>query len=222
MPDEIDDYRIHRRYILDGPLDGSFGAITVGIVNVGGRGVQVIHGVPLKPGSRSRFLVSVPGREERIAISGTVVWSRLSKDADPGGKLLYRSGIHFDEGSDFPPEALESLEARGLARIDEEALQRKREALARKQQQRRQGQTSMPIRTTPEIPPEQVLLIQHARDQLRGNPDEAQKWYRRARFSPPVVDGKPIPYREDVIAIWEYLERSIDIQVVARVFEDMK
>ena len=222
MSDEIDDYRIHRRYILDGPLNGSFGAIAVGIVNVGGRGAQVVHGVPLKPGARSRFLVSIPGREERIAISGTVVWSRLSKDATPGAKLLYRSGIHFDEGSDFPQQALESLEARGLARIDQEALQRKREALARKKQQRQQSQTAMPVRTTPEIPPEQVLLIQHARDQLRGNPDEAQKWYRRARFSPPVVDGKPIPYREDVIAIWEYLERSIDIHVVARVFEDMK
>lgn len=222
MPDETDDYRIHRRYILDGPLNGSFGAIEVGIVNVGCRGVQVVHGVPLKPRARSRFLVSIPGRGERIALSGTIVWSRLSKDTAPGGKLLYRSGIHFDEGSDFPQEALESLEARGLARIDEEALKRKREALARKQQQRREGQTPMPIKTAPEIPPQQVLLIQHARDQLRGNPDEAQKWYRRARFSPPVVDGKAIPYREDVIAIWEYLERSIDIHVVAKVFGDMK
>ncbi|MFN2240391.1 MAG: hypothetical protein ABR524_13470, partial [Thermoanaerobaculia bacterium] len=132
----------------------------------------------------------------------------LSKDAGPGGKLLYRSGIHFDEGSDFPPEALESLEARGLARIDEEALQRKREALARKQQQRRQGQTAMPMKIAPEIPPEQVLLIQHARGQLRGNPDEAQKWYRRARFSPPMVDGKPIPYRDFWLRLFFWLLAS--------------
>jgi hypothetical protein len=222
MPDETDDYRIHRRYILQSPLSGSFGAIAVGIVNVGCRGVQVVHGVPLKPGARSRFTVSIAGRGEKIALSGTVVWSRFSKDPDQAGKLLYRSGIHFEEGSDFPQEALQLLEAQGLARVDEEALQRKREALDRKRQQRQQSQTAMPIRTAPDIPPEQVLLIQHARDQLRGNPEEAQKWYRRARFSPPVVDGKPIPYREDVIAIWEYLQRSIDIHVVAKVFGDLK
>jgi hypothetical protein len=222
MPDEIDDYRIHRRYILESPLKGSFGATAVGIVNVGCRGVQVVHKVPLKPGARSRFLASIAGPEEKIALPGTVVWSRLSKNVDPRGRLLYRSGIHFSEGSDFPQEALDSLEARGLARIDEEALQRKREALARKRQQRQQSQTPMPITTIPRISPEQVLLIQHALDQLRSNPDEAQKWYQRARFSPPVVDGKPIPYREDVIAIWEYLERSIDIHVVAKVFGDLK
>lgn len=222
MTDKIDDFRDHRRYLLAPPLEGSFGATEVGILNLGLHGVQVQHLVPLKPGARGRLIAAIPGRERKIALQGTVVWSRLSKSPDAGGKLAYRSGIHFDESSNFPSDALDALEASGLARVDEEALQRKREALARKQQQRQQSHARASVQPGPEVPPEHVLLIQHALNQLRGNPQEAQKWYQRARFSPPVVDGKPIPYREDVIAIWEYLQRSIDIHVVAKVFGEMK
>jgi hypothetical protein len=78
------------------------------------------------------------------------------------------------------------------------------------------------LRTTKEIPPDQVLLVQHARERLRANPVEALKWYNRAKFAlsqggNPITD--PIPNREDVLAVWEYLERTIDLNTIVQVFE---
>ena len=62
--------------------------------------------------------------------------------------------------------------------------------------------------------PDQILLIQQARERLRANPDEALKWYNRAN-SPGRRGRRRLddpPYREDVLAVWEYLERTIPLQ----------
>ncbi len=75
-----------------------------------------------------------------------------------------------------------------------------------------------------EVSADQVLLIQHARDRLRGRPDEALKWYNRAKYA--ITEskdtmGSALAYRDEVLAVWEYLERTVDLAVIARVF-DMK
>jgi hypothetical protein len=70
---------------------------------------------------------------------------------------------------------------------------------------------------------EQYLLIQGVREELRLNPEEAMHWYRRARLliadpatrtaAPPIAD------HPDALAVWEYLDRTIDPTIVGRAFE---
>jgi len=72
------------------------------------------------------------------------------------------------------------------------------------------------------IAAEQYLLIQGVREELRLNPEEAFHWYRRARIS--IADpttrslAPPIADHPDALAVWEYLDRSIDPTIVGRAF----
>jgi len=66
-------------------------------------------------------------------------------------------------------------------------------------------------------------MIEHARKQLLSDPNEAQRWYQRAKYA--ITQGNTniaadwIRNREDVLAVWEYLERSVEISTIAIVFE---
>ena len=73
------------------------------------------------------------------------------------------------------------------------------------------------------IPAEQYLLIQGVREELRLNTDAALHWYRRARFT--IADpasraaAYPIADHPDALAVWEYLDRSVDASISGRMFE---
>jgi hypothetical protein len=61
------------------------------------------------------------------------------------------------------------------------------------------------------------------REELRLNPDEAMHWYRRARLiiNDPTTRAlaPPIAHHPDALAVWEYLDRSVDPSIVGRAFE---
>jgi len=73
------------------------------------------------------------------------------------------------------------------------------------------------------VPTEQYLLIQCVREELRLNPDEALHWYRRARLTiadPATRTAAPaIADHPDALAVWEYLDRTIDPSIIGRTFE---
>ncbi len=52
-----------------------------------------------------------------------------------------------------------------------------------------------------------------------GNANDAIKWYNRAKFSISEDSFSHVHHREEVLAVWEYLERSIDIQTIVDIFE---
>ncbi|MGH9457958.1 MAG: hypothetical protein ACRD2J_10005 [Thermoanaerobaculia bacterium] len=218
MP-EIDELRQNDRFVVDPPLPATYGSGNVTIGNLGVRGLQTEHAEPLRIGFDAPLVITVPEWPDKVRVRGRVVWSRLSKTPNAQGKYLYRSGVRLDPQTPFPPKALGHLARLGVARHDQRSLERKRQAVLRREQQRAERAAKG---AEPDVPPDQALLIQHARDQLRVNPVEAQKWYQRARFSPPVLDGREMPYREDVVAVWEYLGRSVDIEIVARMFTEKK
>lgn len=224
MAENPEELRNAERYLISFPLHAVFGATAVTVLNLGASGLQAEHAEPLKLGAEGRLICQLPGLDEKIALRGRVVWSRLSKTPNAKGKYLYRSGVRFDPSAPFPQTALDHLASLGMVASDGHSLERKREAMQRREQQKSAQFHAMRMMTpeAPPVPPEQVLLVQHARGQLRDNPQEAQKWYQRARFAPPVVDGSQIAYREDVVAIWEYLGRTVDIEIVSRVFEEKK
>jgi len=213
----VHDSRATDRFVVIEPLPGSFGAAAVAILNMAYQGVQIEHAQPLRLATRARLWFK--RGEVAASVHGTVVWSHLSKKPNDQGKLLYRSGIRIEESMTLFRDAMESLATSGLIRLDVESLERKRRRLEEMERER----TSKPVVTmlrSPEIPPDLVLLIQQARERLRANPDESLKWYNRAKFS--TTDETILHHREDVLAVWEYLDRSVDLSTILRVIDSRK
>jgi len=216
--------RAGERLVAREPLSGMFGATEVTLFDLGPLGAQVEHAHPLRLGITGRLSIHRDGVE--TVVSARVVWSKLSKTPNQHGKYLYRSGLRIEEQPTDFLLALHSLARGGLIRRDPNALERKRQYIETKQQQQLQRQSgafkpvAMPAET---IPPAQAGLVRQARALLRTHPDEAQKWYNRARYAITDVESAAaselVRDRDEVLAVWEYLQRTVPIPVIVRVFQ---
>ena len=158
-----------------------------------------------------------------VSVQGLVVWSHLSKTRDSNGKMLYHSGIHVPDGSEELVAAIEILARQGVVRKESDSLERKRVTLEERGHQRQTRPIIKFARHGRDADTDTALLIIQARDRLRANPDEALRWYNRAKYS--IIDsGSPVAtdqlrHREEALAVWEYLERTIDLDTIERVFD---
>ena len=209
MTIEVKELRAAERYVFDTPLPGSFGASEVLIVNMGYGGVQIMHPLPIRIGSAGRLFFRLA--DTTVASSGRMVWSHLSKERDAKGKLVYRSGIRVED-ADFAA-AVRSFVERGYIRSDSDSLERKKQRLIQKERERSDKHLVKAL-PTESLSGEQALLIQHARERLRANPGEAIRLYEQARTADA---AKGVP--DDILAVWEYLERSIALATITKVFE---
>jgi hypothetical protein len=222
MNPDFSDLRGSERYVVAEKLIGSFGVAEVSVLNIAEQGAQIEHAQPLRLATKGRLWFK--RGDVAVSLHAIVVWSKLSKTPNDQGKYLYRSGLRVEETapSDFLL-AMQRLAEHGVIKRDDDSLNRKK----RRHEERAQEKVGKPVmRNVPvesDISPDQVLLIQHARERLRANFDEAQKWYSRAYFAlregKAVISGDPTRYPEDVLAVWEYLERSIPLSTIKRVFD---
>ncbi|HWS73066.1 MAG TPA: hypothetical protein VN605_13190, partial [Thermoanaerobaculia bacterium] len=218
---ELRELRAAERYVVVEPLPGSFGSASVSVHDICEHGVQIVHAHPLRIGTTARLWFR---RGITVAAStATVVWSRLSQTPDSEGKLLYRSGIRLTTADHDFVHALQELAANGILRADADSLDRKRQLLAQREASRSGKPVMKYLHPELAVPSDQALLVRHARERLRANPEEARKWYHRAKFAT-LEDGTAIGAseilrdRDDVLAVWEYLERTVDLATVMRVF----
>src|ERR1051326_965407 len=217
---QVNELRSSDRFSAVEPLAGGFGAASVAILNLASRGVQIEHTQPLRLALDGRLWF----RRGDVAgsIHGRVVWSHLSKTADPSGKLLYHSGIHVPEEAGDLAGAIAALARHGVVQQDHDSLERKRATAEEKEQLRQTRPVVKFVRFGHDVAPDTALLTLQARDRLRANPAEAVKWYNRAKFS--IIDnGAPVStdqlrHKEETLAVWEDLERTIDIATIERVF----
>ena len=217
---EINELRTSDRFGAVEPLPGGFGSAPITILNLASRGVQIEHSQPLRLALSGRLWFR--RGDVAVSVQGRVVWSHLSKTRDPNGKLLYHSGIHVPEEASDLGGAIAALARHGVVQQDHDSLERKRATAEEKEQLRQTRPVVKFVRFGHDVDPDTALLILQARDRLRANPAEAVKWYNRAKFS--IIDnGSPVPtdqlrHKEETLAVWEYLERSIDIATIERVF----
>jgi hypothetical protein len=217
---DIKELRTGQRFVVTDRLTGNFNTAEVAILNVAEQGAQIEHGQPVRLASEGRL--SFRWHDVGVSVRGIVVWSRLSKTPNHLGKYLYRSGLRIEEENHDFVSTMQTLADQGVIRQDIHSLERKRQRELEKAEQKNGQPTMKFVPTEPDVSSEQVLLIEHARDRLRTNFDEAQKWYSRAYFA--LRDGKTpvsadlMKYPEDVLAVWEYLERSVPLSVIAKVF----
>jgi hypothetical protein len=209
MTIEVKELREAERYVFDAPLSASYGAVELIIVNVSEGGLQALHPAPMRIGSSSRLSFRAAG--VIVGASGRLLWSHLSKEPDTNGKMLYRSGIRIEDPA-FA-EAVRALVDKGFVKPDSNSLERKRKRLIEKEKSRSGPQMKV-IVTEATVPPEQLLLIKQVRERLRTNPLEANRLYEQARTAD-AAKG----VQQDVLAVWEYLERSISLPLIMRVFD---
>jgi hypothetical protein len=216
---DVKELRSGERWLLAESVIGSFGAVEVTIVNVAEQGVQLAHAQPLRLATRARLWF----KRGAIAanVHGMIVWSHLSKTPNDDGKYLYHSGVRIESAADEFAETLMALSEGHLLRRDAGSMERKRQRQL--ERERAPRPTMKMIRTDTVIPPDQILLVRQASERLRSNPDESAKWYNRARFALDDADSpiaSEIRHRQEVLAVWEYLERTVSLVNIVRVFEE--
>ena len=218
---EVSELRVSERFRTAEPLAGSFGSANVTLVDVSASGAQIEHAQPLRIGTRARLWFK--RGEVSVSVQAFSMWSHLSKTPNAQGKYLYQTGLRLEgESPDFH-HVLQSLLERGVISPDRDSLERKRKRVQERADEKAKRPTVRYLRPEIEVPPDQQLMIEHARKQLLSDPNEAQRWYQRAKYA--ITQGNTniaadwIRNREDVLAVWEYLERSVEISTIAIVFE---
>ena len=218
-PAEIKDLRTIERYVVVETLMGSFGAAAIKFLDIAEQGARIEHAQPLRLGARARLWFK--RGEIAASVHAMVIWSRLSDRPNDEGKLLYHSGLRLDEDGESFAAPIQALADHNVIRRDTESLDRKRRKLLEREQEKT-ARPSVKMIKTEDVSSDQALLIQHARERLLANPEEARKWYNRARYAI-VESAAPIAAeirgREDVLAVWEYLERSVPLSTIARIFD---
>jgi len=218
---DVNELRITERFRTAEALAGSFGSASVTLIDVSAAGAQIEHAQPLRIGTRARLWFK--RGEVAVSLQAVTMWSHLSKTPNVQGKYLYHSGLRLEADTRDFYHALQALLDRGVLSPDHESLERKKKRALERAAERSSRPTMKYLRPDIEVPAETQLLIEHARKQLLADPVEAQRWYQRAKYAitqgTATIAGDAIRNREDVLAVWEYLERTVEISTIVLVFE---
>lgn len=212
----IEEMRASDRFTLTPPLDAEWNGDAIRIEDLSARGARIECAQQAAIGTSATLSFSVPETVMVVAVTGHVVWSSM-KSIEPRS---YRAGVAIAEKPELMRLAIGQLCVNGRAALDTVSLALKLKVLRARA---RQLAPSFRNIEASGVPAEQYLLVQCVREELRLNPDEAMHWYRRARLSikdPQTRAAAPsIADHPDALAVWEYLDRSIDPSIIGRTFE---
>ena len=215
----IEELRSTDRFYVSPALDGAFDARPARIEDLSTRGARIESQFELTRGMSATLRFEVPKSELEVAVTGQVVWNSV-KAISGSVTRSYRAGLYINEKPELLRLAIGLLGEQNRASLDTVSLRLKLKVIRARA---RQMAPSFPEIEASGIPAEQYLLIQGVREELRLNPEEAMHWYRRARLiiNDPATRAAapPIANHPDALAVWEYLDRSVDPSIVSRAFE---
>jgi PilZ domain-containing protein len=205
----IEELRRSDRFALQQPLEGRFDGARVAIEDLSVRGARIATTSPVAAGARGTLSFMT------VEVSAQVAWSAI-KSLDP---TTYRAGLAIAEKAEQMRLAIGQLCESGQASLDTHSLALKLKIIRARARQLAASYRAVDVVG---VPAEQYLLVQCVREELRLNPEEAMHWYRRARLTindPATRRAAPaIANHPDALAVWEYLDRSIDPSVIGRTF----
>jgi hypothetical protein len=213
----IEELRASDRFHVAPALMGRYAGQPVTIENLSARGARIAIASAVPRGTTGELRFSVPDANLEIAVAAQVAWTGVKAVHEA---TSYRAGLTIAEKPELLRLAVAHLCEMDRASLDTQSLGLKLKIL------RARARQFAPVYGAIEasgIPAEQYLLIQGVREELRLNPEEALHWYRRARIT--IADpsirslAPPIATHPDALAVWEYLDRSIDPSIVGRAFE---
>jgi hypothetical protein len=201
MRGDTPELRIAPRYVPRRQLGGTFRQTRFTLLQLSTTGLRIRHDEALRPGDVARLALALlrPGRT--FAMQARVVWTSIAQRGD--GPSFCISGLRV-----IDPAPLQ------------EVIQHLREArdLEPDQGRRRAANPSALNGLTDE----DVASIIRAVRKFSADPVEAGRWYTRARFALADEDVKSAAPsrgrdREEVVGVWEYLDRRLDLGQVASV-----
>lgn len=213
----IEELRSADRFYIAPLLNAEFGGQPVRIEDLSKKGTRIESMQPVPVGSAATLRFGLPSSSVSVEVNGSVVWSGI-KSIDPH---RFRAGLSIGDKPDSMRLAIGQLSETGQATIDTHSLALKLRIIRARARQLAPAYTAVEQRAG--VPAEQYLLIQGVREELRLNPDEAVHWYRKARIlikDPRTrTEAAAIADHPDALAVWEYLERSVDPSIISRTFE---
>jgi len=216
----IEELRSTERFFVMPPVEAKFGDTAVTVENLCARGARIETGTEPERGHSETLLFQVPQSELEVKVPGKVVWSILKSISGSGGdQKVYRAGVHIATKPESMRLAIGLLCELSRATLDTQSLSLKLKIMRARARQFAPSYKSIEASG---VPAEQYLLIQGVREELRLNPEEAMHWYRRARLiinDPKTRNDAPVICEHpDALAVWEYLDRSVDPSMVGRAF----
>jgi hypothetical protein len=214
---EVAEARSGPRYSLVTPMSASFSSSAVTLLNIASAGALIEHRQPIRLNSTGRLALTVPDEKQVRAAQARILWSRLSARTSADGKQLYRSGLQLIDDVSAIESALGVMVTRGLLVREDDSLEKKRHSLVKKLRERSRVASVRLITPSITEDADRVLMVQHAIEQLRVRPEEATRWYNRAKFS--LAEGSAGTHRDEVLAVWEYLDRSVPLEAIRAIFD---
>jgi hypothetical protein len=213
----IEELRSTDRFYLTPTLEGDYGGQRVQIDDLSTRGARIELAVEPLPASSATLRFAVPESLIDVAVMGEVKWTAVKT---VGATRSFSAGLLINEKPEVLRLAIGHLCEMNRASFDAHSLRLKLKII--RARARQMAPSYVDIEASG-IPAEQYLLIQGVREELRLNPEEAMFWYRRARLvinDPATRAAAPlIANHPDALAVWEYLDRSVDPSIVGRAFE---
>ena len=219
----IEELRSTDRFYVLPSLTATFDGATAQVEDLSARGARVV--LPHQPerGAAGTLQFAVPESDIDVTVSGQVAWTMIKAitgDLRGSTTRTYRAGLFINEKPELLRLAIGHLCEMNRAAIDTQSLRLKLKIIRARARQMAPSYREIEASG---IPAEQYLLIQGVREELRLNPEEAIHWYRRARLviNDPATraTAPPIANHPDALAVWEYLDRSVDPTIVGRAFE---
>lgn len=221
---DVQEARRKPRFNMRHAVHATFAGQPVTITNLSADGLGITHASPIRIDASGSIRIESAENSGGVSFRGRIRWSRLSRTANAEGKYLYHSGLRIEDSTDAVFGLLGRL-IRALGVADRDSLQHK----VRVAQEKAKARASSPIllsRPTVDrgFTPDHEALIREAKAKLANHPDSAQEWYNRAKYS--LVkrnlmrdENGSIPFRREVIVIWEFLGGKIDLDTIMTVLD---
>lgn len=204
-PRELPEQRRLPRYIPRRQIDGMFGDTKFTIIQLSASGLRIRHKEPLVPGTEAKLTFALLRPARSVVLRMRVVWTSLARS---GEERFSISGLRVLEHQERLVHAVNTL--RTAHELQPERRVRER---------RSEDQITNVLSGASD---EEIALVTSAMQKFAADPVEASRWYGRGRFALAEehvrrhAPEKPRD-REEVLGIWEYLERQVELEKVAGV-----
>jgi hypothetical protein len=190
--------RIAPRYEPAQPIEGSFRDTRFSVLQISATGLRIRHEETLRPGDEQRVSIALSSTRS-IHLKARVVWSSI-------GSAFCVSGLRVTANIDHLLGAIDTLKKARILKTE--------------------GTATGAKKTPPALvglSDDVVASIIRAHRRFSSDPVEAGKWYARVRVSLTdesvrrVAEPMKARDREEVLGIWEYLERKVEVDDISNV-----
>ena len=208
---KIAENRRSNRFLVNIPIDGRVEQHNVRICDLSSTGARIESSEKLPTGERLEFSFELPKSDLLIAITVEVVWSYLTAIWSET-ESRYSSGIRAVENPGMMRAAIGHLSDLRFAEKDVKSLALK-SRLENYQISREEADDALDRESGGRI-----SLVRGIRSALKRRDVDSERWFERARTvaQQPDIRGMAGPIASDLeaLAVWEFLDRSIDPSLV--------